>query len=286
MASQHTNIKVPNPSNPSSLPSRFSIRKLGPEHADWISSIVIHSNLFHSPVWPKLYPEGVTARAHGSFAAVSYLISHQINSDFSFGVFDDEYEFKNAESRATGGKLYWDASEPGVQDTEGFEAEGERLLSQMDFPLVSVAMSYDSFNPLDMEQMGPLVAQLPHFGLIYHTLATLDKRDPSSWQAQAHYEVLFRNATSTRHDYEGKGLMGGLARWLMREAEGKGYRGIQIECVSDAVTSVWSRADKGYKGEVVASFDTKTFVDEEGNKSFEPAEQVITKVYVDLKPKA
>ncbi|KAF2464338.1 uncharacterized protein BDR25DRAFT_307318 [Lindgomyces ingoldianus] len=286
MTVPNTNTKVPTPSNPSSLKSRYSIRKLEPKHGPWAAAIIIHSNLFHSPVWPVLYPKNITENVHKSLAAASYLVDHQITSGMSFGVFDDEYVFKRPESEEVGGKLYWDDNEKSVEETQGLEAESLRLAEQMDFPLVSVALSYDSSDPLDFDKMGPLLACLPHFGLIYHILAELDSRDPASWQAKAHNEVLFRNATSTRREYEGEKLMSGLARWLMREADVRGWRGIQIECVHDKVSYTWANPEKPYKGTIVSKFDTKTWTNEEGKKAFEPADQVITKVYVDLKPEA
>jgi hypothetical protein len=281
--SKPTNTKVPNPTNPSSLKPRYEIRKLTDEHADWAAAIVCHSNGFHSPVWPLLYSHDITTRVHDMFAACSYLVSHQIASGMSFGVFDTEYTYKTSEAKASGGKLYWDKTEPREQT---LAAEGARLLQQMDFPLVSVALSYDAFNALDMAKMGPLVATLPHFGLVYQILGSGDTRDPATWQPTGPGQVLFRNATSTRHDYEGQGIMGGLARWLMREAEGRGFRGVQIECLSDAVTHVWSQPQSPYKGFVVSEFDMATWRDEEGKLAFEPSTQRAAKCYVELKPKA
>lgn len=283
---QNTNTKTPNPSNPSNLRPRYEIRQLEPKHSDWASAIVIHSNLFHSPVWPALYPENLNARAFKGLDTAGYLVDHQIASGHSFGVFDTEYEFKREESKATDGKLYWDRSEPSVQEEKGTAAEGARLLEQMDFPLVSVALSYDGADPLDMEKMGPLMAVLPHFGLIYHALEDLDPRNKESWAPKAHKEVLMRNATSTRHDYEGEKIMAGMARWLMREADARGFRGIQIECVHDAVTHVWSGPPAPYTGGLVCDLHTGTFKDEEGKLVFAPAQQRITKCYVQLKPKA
>jgi hypothetical protein len=137
----------------------------------------------------------------------------------------------------------------------------------MDFPLVSVALSYDAHNALDMSKMEPLMEALPHFGLAYHNLEDGDSRDPETWKAKGPNEVLFRNATSTRQDYEGEGIMAALARWLMREAALKGYRGIQIEALA-----------------MVSEFHTDTWKDEEGKLGFAPAHQRIAKVYVDLKP--
>lgn len=288
MASPNTNPRTPNPSNPSSLPPRYEIRRLDPSHSTWAAAIIIHSNLFHSPVWPKLYPTGITANAHRSLAAAAYLVDHQIASGMSFGVFDTQYVFKRRESEAAGGRLWWDASEPGVLETQGLDAESDRLLAQMDFPLASVALSYDAVDALDMPRMKPLMACLPHFGLVYHLLDDADPRPKDSFMPTARGQVLFRNATSTRRDYEGASLMAGLARWLMREAAARGYRGIQIECVHDAVTHVWKKGipELGYRGTVISSFDTATWRDEEGKLAFSPAEQVISKVWVDLKGKA
>ncbi|KAJ4992895.1 hypothetical protein SVAN01_01599 [Stagonosporopsis vannaccii] len=284
--SENRNIKTPNPSNPSSLKSRYEIRQLDPKHIQWAAAIVSHSNGFYSPVWPVIYPEKTGKDAIQLALDAVYLVEHQINSGLSFGVFDTEYVYKREESKATEGKLYWDISEPSIKESHGPEAEAERLLQQMDFPLVSVALSYDAHYPLDMTKMGPLLAALPHFGLIYHILEEGDSRDPDSWKATGPNEVLLRNATSTRRDYEGQTIMAGLARWLMREADTRGFRGIQIEAVADAVTHVWSAPEPPYKGTVVSEFHTDTWKDEGGNLAFAPAHQRITKCYVDLKPQA
>lgn len=280
--SKNCNSKTPNPNNPSSLEPRYEIRKLGPEHERWAAAIVGHSNSFHSPIWPNLYPVGVTKRMHDLMDAMTYLSLHQINSGLSYGVFDTEYEYKTQEAKEVGGKLFWDPKEPGIQEEKGLEAESDRLLQQMDFPLVSVALSYDSFNALDMDKMKPLLKVFPHFGLAYHILDKNDTRDAKSWKATGPAQVLFRNATSTRHDYEGKGIMGSLARWLMREAHEKGFRGIQIECFNDAVTHVWSKAEPPFKGNLVSEFHTGTWKDEEGKIAFAPVQQRMTKCYVEL----
>lgn len=281
--SQLKNSKTPNPSNPTSLGPRYEIRRLEAKHVEWAAAIVSHSNSFYSSVWPVLYPEQNGKDAIQMALDAKYLVTHQISSGLSFGVFDTEYVFKREESKATGGKLYWTVSEPSVKELQGAEAEAQRLLQQMDFPLVSVALAYDAFNPLDMSKMEPLLAALPHFGLIYHILEGNDPRDPSSWKPNGPNEVLFRNATSTRRDYEGQGIMAGLARWLMREADAQGFRGIQIEALSDAVTYVWSIAEPPYKGTIVSEFHTDTWKDEEGKFAFAPAHQRVTKIYVDLK---
>lgn len=264
---------------PTNLPSRYEIRVLGPEHIDWAAAIVMHSNIFYSTVWPIVFPEKKTARLMAGQKAADYLIRHQIDSGYSLGVFDTEYKFKRPASAATGGKLYW--------DLEDESSNAEQLLEQMDFPLVSVALAYDSINHLDMAKLGPLIEVLPPYGIVYGALHDLDKRDPATWEAKAPGEVIFRNATSTRHEYEGQGIMGALARYMMRWIAEKGFRGIQIETMADAVYYVWSEPPKPFSGEVVSSFEAETYEveDEEGTKTrpMAPAKQRITKVYCKLK---
>jgi hypothetical protein len=280
---QLSNTKTPNPSNPSALKPRYEIRRLEPKHAEWAAAIVSHSNDFYSPLWPVIYPERNGQDTIKMSHDADYLVMHQINSGLSFGVFDTEYVFKREESKATEGKLYWDVSEPSVKESQGLEAEAQRLLQQMDFPLVSVALAYDAFNALDMSKMKPLLVALPHFGIAYHALEEGDSRDPESWKPKGPNEVLFRNATSTRRDYEGLGIMAQLARWLMREADAKGFRGIQIEAFNDAVTHVWSHPEAPYKGTIVSELHTDTWKDEEGKLAFAPAHCRLTKIYVNLK---
>lgn len=265
--------------NPSYLPPRYEIRRLQPEHIPWANAIVFHTNMFYSPVWPVCYPEEKTARLYRLFTKADYLVRHQVNSAMSFGVFDLEYKFKNPLSEATGGALYWDQA-----DTK---ATPEKLLEQMDFPLCSVALSYDGNHPLDVEKMASLVTCLPLFGTLYHILEERDPRSAESWKATAEKQVLMRNATSTRHDYEGQGLMKKQAQWLMREAERNGYRGIQIETAHNAVTKTWLNPPKPFKGTLVSELDMGTYVEkdeetEQMKKTFSPSKQVCAKIYVTL----
>lgn len=207
-----------------------------------------------------------------------YLVYHQINSGMSFGIFDLEYKFKRPESAATGGKLYW--------DEKNLDADGPALLEQMDYPLCSVALAYDGINELDLPKMMPVIETLPLFATIYHELQVIDKRDPESWKPKGPQEVLMRNATSTRADYEGEGLMKKLAQWLMKQAAENGFRGVQIECAHDAVTHVWLNPPEPFSSELLGKFETATYTeeDEEGKRfnPFREGKQVITKIYVTL----
>ncbi|KAF1987677.1 hypothetical protein K402DRAFT_403369 [Aulographum hederae CBS 113979] len=260
-----------------SLDPRYEIRQLTLADADNAAAIVSHANMFDSPVWPEIYPTGKTARCYQLTKAADYLVKHQINSGFSFGVFDKEYEYKRPESAATNGKLHWDFSNE--------DATAEELLEQMDFPLVSVAAAYDGANALDMAQMGPLIGTLPVFGVIYAILGELDTRDPESWKPKGPKGVLMRNATATRRDYAGEGLMKALAHFLMRKADEEGFRAVNIECMADAVTKVWLNPPSPYRAELVAEFWTEEReVEEEGKmvKVFEDVKQHVTKVCVHL----
>lgn len=270
--------------NPTNLPVRYEIRKLTEAHIPWTISLVLHSNIFYSPVWPLVYPERKTVRLYEAFHAADYLVRHQIQSEHSFGVFDLEYQFKREESKPHG-KLYWD-----LKDTS---LGADQLQERMDFPLVSVALAYDGINALDMEKLGPLIACLPLFGTIYHVLEERDPRD-HSWKPTAEHQVLMRNATSTRHDAEGKGIMKSLAQFLMLYAAEQGFRGIQIECLADAVTKVWSTPPAPFKATIVSDFSCGDYYEEEESngsiKKVTPfgdkVKQRATKIFVDLRPSA
>lgn len=158
------------------------------------------------------------------------------------------------------------------------------LLEQMDFPLVSVALAYDQINALDMSKIEPLIQVLPLFGTVYHVFDVLDKRN-KSWTAKAPREVLMRNATSTRREYEGQGLMKKLAGFLMREAKEQGFRAINIEALNDAVSHVWLNPPKPFTSELVSSIDMATYeevVDGQTVKPFVPSKKVGMKIYVTL----
>lgn len=256
------------------LPPRYEIRQLTDKDIEAASAIIFHSNCFCSPLWSVIYPEGKAQRCYDGLKSAHYLVKHQIDSGMSFGIFDKEYKFKRPESAATGGKLYWDESNK--------DATEDDLLEQMDFPLVTVALAYDGINHLDMQKLVPIMGLLPLFSTIYGVLTERDKRDPTSWEPKGPGEVLMRNATSSRKDYEGQGLMGKLARFLMREAAAKGYRLINIE----TVYYVWMNPPAPFKGELVSYFTPDDYeIEEDGKKvkPFLPSKQQMSKVVVHLK---
>ncbi|EER36861.1 conserved hypothetical protein [Histoplasma capsulatum H143] len=247
-----------NPTNNHS--SRFEIRQLRPEHIEWAKAVHSHSNSFFSPIWPKLYPNLPPWRIHDFFSAFDHLVRHQIESGLSYGIFDTEYKFKDPGSAKTGGKLYW---EQPTTDIEKEATTQQSLLDQMDFPLVSIALSFDPFNPFEMEKMMSLFALAPEFAFINAQINERDTRDPAMLEdPSAPGQILRRNSTATRADYMGLGLMKMLSHHLMNEAAGKGFREIKIETFSDAVFRVWTNPPSPYKAEVVCELNLKEFAGE------------------------
>ncbi|KAH5301820.1 hypothetical protein HBI42_188540 [Parastagonospora nodorum] len=272
----YPNPKTPSPTNPSYLHPRYEIRTLTTAHAQWAAALIAHAYTFDSPVWPVLYPIDKSALMRAVFTACAYLVQHQIDSGMSFGVFDTEWTYSSHEAALAGGKLSWDED---MRDESGVV-----FLTGMDFPLVSVAMGFDACDALDIERLMPLLTTLPHFGLVDEILDEADERDPESWRATGRGQVLQMNATATRREYMGRGIVAELARWVMREADARGYRGIQITCWEDRVTRVWSEPESPYRGSVVSEFEMETWKDKVGKIAFRPCKQVANKCYVKLKP--
>lgn len=257
------------------LPPRYEIRTLTPAHKTWANAIVMHSTAFASPVWSKLYPDDPTALCYNLYKHSDHLISHAIDSGLSLGVFDTEYVFKNPKSAETGGALHWD-----LDDTTADEA---KLLEQMDFPLVSVAMAFDAFYPIDTNKLKPLVDTMPLLAERNKILNARDGRDPKGWEATGPGQVVLRNSTATKSGEEGKGFMGILARHMMRDCAARGFRGIQIQCLHDSVHRVWSCPPVPFRAEVVARFHCSQDGDGEVRRLFGASVQEVTKVYVTLR---
>lgn len=261
------------------LPPRYEIRPLELKHHEHAKAIVALSSIYHTTAWTAARREDLTRRTYDAYQSMTYLIQHQIESGYSLGVFDKEYQFKRPESVATDGGLYWNLDDE--------VADESTLIEQMDFPLVSVAMAYDSFDPLDPAKLKDLMAVLYGFGSVIVALDAADKRESYSWKATGHGQVLFRASTSTRRDYEGAGLMKALAHELMRASAAKGFRAIQITCTSDAVSHVWSHPPEPFHTDLVCeinSIDVEV-EDESGNKTYplRPSTQRMCTLYCNLR---
>ncbi|KAL3467151.1 hypothetical protein BJX64DRAFT_283877 [Aspergillus heterothallicus] len=269
---------MPNPITP---PARFEIRKLEPKHLEWAKAIISHSNVFHSPVWANIYPEGQTQRFYDTFDGATYLVQHQIASGLSYGVFDKEYVFKSPESAKTGGAVYFEDKEDRDPSLTGAE-----ILAQMDFPLASIALAFDAADPMDMSRVAPLIQALPDFATFAPRLDARDTREKASWEAKGPREVLKRMGTATRVDYMNAGITKTMAHWLMCDAAEKGFRGINIECYHDAVRHIWTHPPEPFRAELVAVFNVDEYDVEKGGDVVKPyahVSQELSKVYVYLK---
>ena len=111
------------------ISQRLEICQLGREHAQWCLAVTAHGNVFHSPIWNRIYPHNQTESMFNLFKDAGPLIESLIDAGLSYGVFDTEYQFKRAASVKTGGALCWDLND--------LSATSEQLLEQMVFPLVS-----------------------------------------------------------------------------------------------------------------------------------------------------
>ncbi|KAK0651046.1 hypothetical protein B0T16DRAFT_320923 [Cercophora newfieldiana] len=269
------------PPNPIIPPPRYEIRPLLPQHIPFARAIITHSNIFHSPVWTKIYPSNQTPRAYTFYLASENLMTLNIASGHSYGLFDTQYIYKRPESAATEGKLHWDFND--------MTATAEDLLEQMDFPLVSIAMAWDAAEPgRDGSEWGPAVAAMPRLGTLFTEIEKNDKRDVAIWKPKEMGQVIYRGGTSTRADYEGQGLAKVLAHWCLWRWREQGFRGMQAGVAHRAVVRIFTNPPEGMRGEVVAVLDTKGYeeVGEDGERvrPFEAVGDVpCVRVWVDLK---
>ncbi|PGH34325.1 hypothetical protein GX50_02808 [[Emmonsia] crescens] len=271
-------------SNPANgLASRFEIRRLGPEHIEWAKAVHAHSNAFLSPIWTKANVGLLSWHLHEFFPGFDHVVRHQIESGMSFGIFDTEYKFKNPESAKTGGKLYWETP---TTDADRERTTRESLLEQMDFPLVSIALHFDLFYPLDMEKMKPTFSIPPTAPFIDSKIDELDTRDRALAVPSGPGQILQANSTATRDDYTRLGLMRNLADWVTHEAASKGYKSIQLDSFSDAVFRVSTNPPLPYKAEVVCQVNLKEYeglVEFYGEKfTFGCVDQVVARICVAL----
>lgn len=261
------------------LAPNYEIRVLGPEHVSWATAIFMHGTMFDSPVWSLLYAEAKTKRTYALYESALDFVAHQISSGLSLGVFDKDYKFHYEDSAATGGKLHWDLSDEA--------ADGDKLLRQMDFPLVSIALAHDRFHTVEPADVDPILAVLPKLGVTLQALKKNDRGEPVDLEATAAGQVILRNGTNTRADYQGKGLMKALAHYMMLDAAEKGWQGLRIECAADAVTHVWTNPPAPFKSQIVSELDTWTYeeTDQETRQKthpLRPAKQRVVKVRVYL----
>ncbi|KAJ5761534.1 hypothetical protein N7533_003573 [Penicillium manginii] len=257
---------------PSTLPPRYQIRRLTLADIYAVKALFVQSKTSPSSFCPAVESGNQTIMAYQQYHAVEYLVRHAINSNMSFGVFDTEYSYRYSSSIKMGGKLHWDEN-----DTE---ASSEQLLHQIDFPLVSIALSYDAANPPDKRKMQRYLDIRPGYK---QACVHLDSLIPAS--ARDGYrdaplgKVLMRKGSVTRGDYEGRGIMKGMALWLVGEAKRCGFEVIEIPVSNSIVRRVWENLPPPCRVAVMAEYviEDLEVCDENGEKK-RPFEGIQTEI--------
>ncbi|KAK3299861.1 uncharacterized protein B0H64DRAFT_379303 [Chaetomium fimeti] len=183
------------------------------------------------------------------FDAIEYSSIENIRSGLSYGVFSTENKWANPDEEGT---LKWDFDDR--------SADREKLLEQMDFPLVSIAMSKDVVKSgcvprTNVEAWSEIVDGHRD---ISDGLKAGDKRPESVWAPTNRGNVVRRSGTHTRGDHAGKGLSKALAHYVMHKIRehDNGYRAILIHTGSEAVDKVWLRPPVPFKSEEISTFST------------------------------
>lgn len=253
----------------------YEIRQLTVEHLEWVKAIVGHTMSFDSPIWSKRYPNDQAGRAYKMAEAIGPSSLSCIESGLSYGVFIRGWTPRYPDTKP-GGELRW--------NTRDLAASREKLLEQMDFPLVSIAMSKDWASP---KSTGSAEAQLSWADVVEgHALLadTLKARDQSGkvWSPPKDPKylgkVLKRSGTHTRGDHISKGLAKALAHFVMRDAAAKGFQGILIHTGSVGVHGIWENPPAPFKAHVVSEYNT-------GNPplAFENASVLCKRIWVELR---
>ncbi|KAH6853253.1 hypothetical protein B0I37DRAFT_420054 [Chaetomium sp. MPI-CAGE-AT-0009] len=240
--------------NDVNLPRGYEIRKLTFEHLRWVQAIVAHAMSFDSPVWSKVdYMGGATERAYDMFNAIEPSLIQSIHSGMSYGVFWTEHKYTTPPPTwGWQGAIKWDFND--------LSADREKLLEQMDFPLVSIALSKDAAEVkpaprTDVKAWGEIVDGHTD---ISNGLKAGDNRPKPVWSPISRGEVVRRSGTHTRGDHAGKGLSKALAHYVMNKIRehGNGYRAILIHTGSEAVEKVWLRPPAPFGSEEISTFST------------------------------
>ncbi|KAK4151633.1 hypothetical protein C8A00DRAFT_35726 [Chaetomidium leptoderma] len=251
----------PPPTPFTKLPNGYEIRQLEPKHAKWIQAIAGHTMSFDSPIWCQVGDvKDRTKRAYQMYEAsgpsselcTQDLASYDlgIEGSLSYGVFLKGHKCNDPEKE---GELKWDLDNP--------FATREDLLNQMDFPLVSIAMSKDaaikkSQHPTGLKTWAEIVDGHKD---ISEQLKEGDDRDQSVWAPNIPGKVVHRCGTHTRSDHAGKGLSKALAHFVMQKMADLGYEAILIHTGSEAVNKVWEYPPEPFKSKVIHTFNTDGF---------------------------
>lgn len=261
------------------LSARYRVRKLTLADLSAVKALLVHSKTSPSSFCPTVDPGNQAILAYQQYHAVDYFVRHAINSDMSFGVFDTEYSYRYFSSIKTGGKLHW--------DEKNIDASPKQLLHQIDFPLVSIALSCDAADPPDKRKMQQYLDIRPGYKQACMHLESLISTSARDGYIDAPLgTVLMRKGSVTRSDYEGRGIMKGLALWLVGEAKHRGFEVIELPVSSPAVRRVWKNLPPPCHVVVMAEYviEDIEISDEYGRKTrpFDGIQTEICQLRIDL----
>ncbi|KAK4040949.1 hypothetical protein C8A01DRAFT_35005 [Parachaetomium inaequale] len=215
---------------------QYEIRQLQPGDTDAASAILSVATAFDSPFFELMVQYQAIpkpARVYALFDTHVPVVSRHIESGLSYGVFNKHYI--SPRGHANPSSVLW-----ACPDTRDEAPTKIKLLSQIDSPLVSVALSNDATDPQYFDGAGnwipPAIRELCELKAM---LRQLDTAPPKLWQPTERGQMLLREGTFTRSDYAGRGLAKALSYWLMDEMARQGYRTIEVDTYHPAVTKIW-----------------------------------------------
>ncbi|KAK7964308.1 hypothetical protein PG996_008003 [Apiospora saccharicola] len=227
------------------LPPRYRICLLTEEYTDWVKALYSDGFLLRATPWVAMSqacPPGTSPRilARRAFTELDAFHRYLVTSGLSYAIFDTEYAFKGL--TVVGNQLYWGddgrlATNPPPQQQD--DAEVDRMIETMDFPLVCYGLSYDGFAPPPAEIQDALKVfyplRGPFFGYIDQNLDKRPRDHPDRQPPTGPGQILMRNGCITKREYQGRGLMTALNRFIALEARARGFRGLSLGTNSPTV---------------------------------------------------
>lgn len=234
-----------------SLGSRYEIRQLTLLDAPAVAALVIETNWYSSPLWAPKYSkvplhEVLTSEVWDSLLCHT---SFQIRSGLSYGIFDNEYKFRNSASvddQHPNGTFHWKVGD--------ITPDHEDLKSRMDFSLVSFALARDRFTPVDLAKLKPFM-DLVLKELIFLVMwqRSRDRRPDEKKKPKGPNQIADQGGSGTRSEYEGRGLARMLNDFVMHECHRHGFSEIHIGTAHDAMAWIWQNPPCPYKSKTLGA---------------------------------
>lgn len=236
------------------LPERYYIAKVDAAVAEWCKALLIYGFMLRTSIWTPILREPKTANALRALKLLSDYFDHAINSGLSYGIFDKEYQPRRSESvNSGGGDLNWDELDP---DDPYLSI---KMIENMDFPLVSVALSYDFFNQRKADFEPSILKILPLHPSVMELLGKGAPGPSDPRWPRKYGEVVCRTGTVTKPGYEGRGLMTALNKFVMLEMKSQRYRNLIIGTAGNgmSVHHVYTNPPEGCTSQILHHYDVE-----------------------------